>query len=74
MATFATAIDETGAFKLGDEFLYLRWQLSRITFNDLPKNQVSRKVSLRPAEKTCKNKAVGVPHEYAGRADWFVEG
>jgi len=25
MATFATPIDETGAFKLGNEFLYLLW-------------------------------------------------
>ena len=46
----------------------------RLTYNDLPKNQITWKVSLRLVEKTCKNKGIGVQHEYAGRVSLFFEG
>jgi hypothetical protein len=47
---------------------------SPLTFNDLPKNQISRRVSVRLAEKTCRNKVVVVLHKNKSRDSLFSGG
>ena len=44
------------------------------TFNDLPKNQITQRLSLRLAEKTRKNRVVGMSCDAAGCVSWFFEG